>query len=80
MKKIKTPLTKKIRSKLKCGEEVLLTGTIYTARDMAHKKLESLLTGKKKIALALKDAIIYYAGPTPAARGKCFGSCGPTTR
>ena len=79
MRKIKTPLTKKIRSKLKCGEEVLLTGTIYTARDAAHKRLRDLILGKKKLPLSLKDAVIYYAGPTPERNDGLFGSCGPTT-
>jgi len=79
MLKITTPLTKEIRTKLRCGEEVFLTGTIYTARDMAHKRLTRLIKQKKKIPLALKDAVIYYAGPTPRGAGRAFGSCGPTT-
>jgi len=79
MRKIKTPLTKNIRSKLKCGEEVLLTGTIYTARDAAHKRLTELILRKKKLPLDLKDAVIYYAGPTPEKNDGLFGSCGPTT-
>ena len=74
MRKITTPLTKQIRARLKCGEEVLLTGTIYTARDAAHKKIARLLKEKKAAPFGLKDAVIYYAGPTPG-----FGSCGPTT-
>lgn len=79
MRRIKTPLTKSLRSKLKCGEELLLSGTIYTARDTAHKKLTELAQKKKGLPLNLKDAIIYYAGPTPERCDNLFGSCGPTT-
>ena len=79
MKKIKTPLTKETRTELRCGEEVFLTGTIYTARDMAHERLVGLIKRKKKIPLTLKHAVIYYAGPTPRGAGRAFGSCGPTT-
>ncbi len=79
MKKIKTPLTKSVRTKLKCGEEVLLTGTIYTARDAAHKKLINLLATGKRLPFSIKDSVIYYAGPTPERKDGLFGSCGPTT-
>jgi len=79
MKKINTPLTKKLRENLKRGEEVLLTGTIYTARDAAHKRLAELARKKKKLPFAIKDAVIYYAGPTPERGDGLFGSCGPTT-
>lgn len=79
MKKITTPLTKQARTKLKCGEEVLLTGTVYTARDAVHQKLAHLIIEKKKLPLEIKDAIIYYAGPTPVRNDCLFGSCGPTT-
>ncbi|MCQ9207519.1 MAG: FumA C-terminus/TtdB family hydratase beta subunit [Omnitrophica bacterium] len=79
MKKVTTPLTKQARVKLKCGEEVLLSGTIYTARDAAHKELVRLINEKKKLPFELKDAVIYYAGPTPERADGSFGSCGPTT-
>ena len=79
MRKIITPLTKEVRSKLKCGEELLLSGTIYTARDAAHKKLTELTQKRKKLPLNLKNAVIYYAGPTPEREDNLFGSCGPTT-
>lgn len=79
MKKITTPLTKQTRAKLKCGEEVLLSGVIYTARDAAHKELACLINRKKKLPFELKDAVIYYAGPTPERADGSFGSCGPTT-
>lgn len=79
MKKITTPLTKSIRKKLRCGEEVLLSGVVYTARDAAHKKLAHLIMEKKKLPFSLKDAVIYYTGPTPKREDGFFGSCGPTT-
>lgn len=79
MRRIRAPLTKSERTKLKCGESVLLTGTIYTARDAAHKKLNSLMLLKKRLPFELKDTLIYYAGPTPARHNGLFGSCGPTT-
>jgi len=79
MRKITTPLTKSARAKLKCGEEVLITGTVYTARDEAHKRLVNLIAKKKKLPLELAEAVIYYAGPTPKRADGSFGSCGPTT-
>ena len=79
MKKITTPLTKSIRKKLRCGEEVFLSGTVYTARDAAHKKLAHLIVEKKKLPFFLKDTVIYYTGPTPKRTDGFFGSCGPTT-
>ncbi|MBN1353222.1 MAG: fumarate hydratase C-terminal domain-containing protein [Candidatus Omnitrophica bacterium] len=79
MKKIVSPITKSGLSKLKCGEEVLFTGTVYTARDAAHKKLTELIAKGKKTPFDLKNTIIYYAGPTPQRPDGTFGSCGPTT-
>jgi len=79
MKRITTPLTKSIREKLKCGEEVLLSGTLYTARDATHKELAHLIMEKKKLPFNLTDAVIYYTGPTPKRADGFFGSCGPTT-
>jgi len=76
---ITTPLTEDVRKNLKAGDEVLLTGTILTARDAAHKRLSDSLKKGKKIPLNLKDAVIYYCGPTPPRPGKAIGSCGPTT-
>lgn len=75
MKKINTPLTREKIKKLKIGEEVLLSGIIYTVRDQAHKRLIQ----EKKLPVDLRDAVIYYCGPTPAPKGKVIGSCGPTT-
>ena len=79
MIKISTPLTIDVRSKLRAGDEVLLTGTILTARDAAHKRLSDSLKKGKKVPLNLKDAMIYYCGPTPPGPGRAIGSCGPTT-
>ena len=77
--KIRTPLTKDIISSLKAGDEVLLSGVIFTARDAAHKKFHDLIARGKPIPLNLKDAVIYYAGPTPPRPNAIIGSCGPTT-
>ena len=58
---------------------MLLSGTIYTARDCAHKRIFVLLDEGKELPFPLRDAFIYYAGPCPAPEGKACGSCGPTT-
>jgi fumarate hydratase subunit beta len=79
MIKISTPLTMEIRKGLSAGDEVLLTGTILTARDAAHKRLCDTLKKGKRLPLNLKNAVIYYCGPTPARPGRPIGSCGPTT-
>lgn len=65
--------------KLSAGDKVILSGTVYTARDAAHKKLFELLQGDKKLPFELNNAVIYYAGPTPTPDGLAIGSCGPTT-
>ena len=79
MKKLNLPLKDKEIRGLKAGENLLLTGTLYTARDAVHKILADLLQKKKKIPISLKGMAIYYAGPAPAPPGKAIGSCGPTT-
>ncbi|MBU1888047.1 MAG: FumA C-terminus/TtdB family hydratase beta subunit [Candidatus Omnitrophica bacterium] len=79
MRKIYLPLTKQIISDLKPGEEVLLTGSILTARDAAHKRLIGALKSGKKLPVSIKGETIYYTGPTPTRPGKVIGSCGPTT-
>ena len=66
-------------SKLRAGERVLLSGTIYTARDAAHKRLCELAEQGKPLPVDMKDAVIYYVGPTPAGPGEAIGSAGPTT-
>lgn len=79
MKNIRLPLTKDKIKKLKVGDEVFLTGRIYTARDAAHKRICECIKKRKKLPISLKGNIIYYCGPTPAMPGKAIGSCGPTT-
>ena len=66
-------------TKLKIGDKVLLTGTVYTARDAAHKRFNALMDEGKPLPVEIENAVIYYAGPTPAPEGKPIGSCGPTT-
>ncbi len=77
--KINTPLDfNKIKS-LKAGQEVYLSGTIYTARDQAHKRIVEAIKSAKKLPFELKNATIYYCGPTQTPKNKIIGSCGPTT-
>lgn len=64
---------------LRAGEEILLSGTLYTARDAVHKRLFALLDEGKALPFPLRGTAIYYAGPTPAKNGMPIGSCGPTT-
>lgn len=64
---------------LHAGDRVLLSGTVYTARDAAHKRLFALLDAGEPLPFPLRGAIIYHAGPTPAQAGMPVGSCGPTT-
>ena len=77
--KISPPLTDKIVKKLKAGDRVIITGVIYTARDMAHKFLVEGLKKGEKPPFDLKGQILYYTGPTPAQPGRPIGSAGPTT-
>lgn len=65
--------------KIRCGDEVFLSGTVYTARDAAHKKITELIKSGEKLPFDLKNACVYYAGPTPEPPGRPIGSCGPTT-
>lgn len=64
---------------LKAGDRAELSGVCYTSRDAAHKKIFSLLDSNGQLPYDLKDACIYFAGPTPAPEGRVIGSCGPTT-
>lgn len=77
--KITTPLTKDKLKGLVSGDLVHISGTIYTARDAAHKKLVDLLDQGKELPIPVKDQVIYYVGPTPSKPGNPIGSCGPTT-
>lgn len=77
--RITTPLTKEKAAALRAGDRVLLSGVIYTARDAAHKRLCELAAKGEPLPIEVRDAVIYYAGPTPARPGQVIGSCGPTT-
>jgi len=76
---IAPPLTDEVVSKLKAGDRVLITGVIYTARDMAHKHLVEAYRRGEALPFELKGQILYYTGPTPAPPGRPIGSAGPTT-
>ena len=83
-KRLNTPLTKEVRCSLRAGDRVLISGAVYTARDMAHKRLVEAIKKGGKLPLGslpfdMRNQIIYYTGPTPARKGKIIGSCGPTT-
>ncbi len=78
-KKLQTPLKNKDLEDLHIGDKVLLSGTIYTARDAAHKRLVDLITAGKELPFDLKGQIIYFVGPAPAREGMPIGSAGPTT-
>ena len=77
--KINTPLTREAVRNLKAGDSCLISGVIYTARDAAHKRLCELVEQGKELPMEVKDAIIYFVGPTPARPGQAIGSAGPTT-
>ena len=76
---ITMPLTREMARELKSGDSVLLSGVIYTARDAAHKRLVELVQQGKPLPIDIKDATIYYVGPTPEREGQPIGSAGPTT-
>ena len=78
-KRITTPLTLEQVKDLKCGDSVLISGVIYTARDAAHKRLCELVAQGKELPFDPKDAVIYYVGPAPAKGDQVIGSAGPTT-
>ena len=65
--------------RLKAGDRVVLSGKVYTSRDAAHKRIVEAMENGTELPYDLKDAVIYYAGPTPAPKGLAVGSCGPTT-
>lgn len=76
---INAPLKKEVVDMLKSGDMIYITGTIYTARDAAHKRMHEALSKGEKLPIDLKDNIIYYMGPSPARDGRPIGSAGPTT-
>ena len=77
--KINTSEIKEFAEKLRAGDTVLLSGTVYTSRDAAHKRIKELIDKGEKLPYDLNGATIYYAGPTPTPKGLAIGSCGPTT-
>ena len=77
--KLNLPLTKEKVKMLKAGDMVSLTGTIYTARDAAHKRMIEWIQDEKELPFKIEDNVIYYVGPTPAKPGEVIGSAGPTT-
>lgn len=78
-KKITAPIDDKTARELKSGDYVYITGTIYTARDAAHKRMYEALEKGEKLPFDVKDNVIYYMGPSPAREGRPIGSAGPTT-
>lgn len=78
-KYIRAPFEKEIIKTLKAGDYVYITGTIYTARDAAHKRMYEALQQKKELPIDIKGQAIYYMGPSPAREGRPIGSAGPTT-
>ena len=79
MKKIYLPLKDTDIENLRAGESVLLSGTLLTGRDCAHKRICEYLDEGKELPFSLRGETVYYAGPCPAPEGKACGSCGPTT-
>lgn len=77
--RIETPLTHEKVAQLKAGDSVLISGTIYTGRDAAHKKMVEALARGEELPFDVRDQIIYFVGPTPAKPGQVIGSAGPTT-
>ncbi len=77
--RITTPVSDEIIEKLRAGDRVFITGSLYTGRDSAHKKLIELVNEGKELPIDVKGQFIYYVGPTPARPGNPIGSAGPTT-
>ena len=79
IKKMQPPLTEEDIHLLKAGDEVLISGEIYTARDMAHKRLCREIEAGRQLPFPLEGSVIYFIGPTPAPEGRVIGAAGPTT-
>ena len=77
--KINLPMAPEQRKTLRAGDKVLLSGLIYTARDAAHKRITEALERGEPLPFEIRDAVVYYAGPSPARPGKAIGAAGPTT-
>lgn len=78
-KRIQTPITEEVTKDLKAGDYVYISGTIYVARDAAHKRMMEALERGEELPIDIQDATIYYMGPSPAREGRPIGSAGPTT-
>ncbi len=78
-KEIKAPIDKAVAKDLRSGDMVYITGTIYTARDAAHKRMAETLASGGELPIDVKGNVIYYMGPSPAREGRAIGSAGPTT-
>lgn len=78
-KYIIAPITEEVTANLKSGDFVYLSGTVYSARDAAHKRLAEAIEKGEDLPFDLKDSVIYYMGPSPAREGRPIGSAGPTT-
>ena len=78
-KKITTPITEEVTRDFRSGDYVYITGTMYVARDAAHKRMIEALDRGEELPIDIKDATIYYMGPSPARDGRPIGSAGPTT-
>ena len=78
-REIKAPIDKEVTKTLKAGDMVYITGTIYTARDAAHKRMAEALSAGNSLPIDMENNVIYYMGPSPAREGRPIGSAGPTT-
>ena len=76
---IKAPISDEVAKELRAGDYVYITGTIYTARDAAHKRMWEALEKGEQLPIEMNNNIIYYMGPSPAREGRPIGSAGPTT-
>ena len=76
---VKAPLSKEDAKKLRVGDYVYISGTIYSARDAAHKRMSEALANGEELPISLEGNVIYYMGPSPAREGRAIGSAGPTT-
>ncbi len=79
IKKLQAPLSDSDVRALKAGDEVAVSGVVYTARDMAHKRLCEAIDAGQKLPFELEGAVIYFVGPSPSRPGKVIGAAGPTT-
>lgn len=76
---VTAPFNKEVAAQLKAGDYVYITGTIYTARDAAHKRMSEALQKQEQLPINMENNVIYYMGPSPAREGRPIGSAGPTT-